>query len=315
MDNVIMICGISSCMLILSCIIASMMWIYEAYTLSNDNMCVVDKRDDPNNYAFYLCPLNQSLVDSILGIKQRPYYNNKYLTNIQDHYNKGTLKISELFNTRYSGGTPPPTSGDTVYCNLDYTICEQTKSPGIYNSISYAGPLTLTPYAIYTIPNPDKTIGFYMDNNMIIQMTSNSYINIQDFLNDIDRYQSQHDDCLNYYTLQKTTDSSGKILDLQTINENKTEASLLSTKCVFFKNPVTIIATLSNALFLGLTPQLLTDYLQILQNKRNTNTMTTFDYFAYFAVISSLNNTSELVLTSKNTTTLAPTSNVVILDN
>lgn len=300
MDTISLVFGICCFILILSCCTSSILWFYQADILNDESMCVVDTSTDPNNYAYYLCPLNQSIVTNILGIKSGIYHNEKYIQNVKKHFNDGTFKLSELFNTHYSSGTPPPTSGDIVYCNKNYTVCESTKSPGSYNTISYVGPLILKPYGIYTITNPDNSTGFYMDNAMILRLSSKIYSNINDFLKDVDTFQKEHIECLNYYNLQKTVDENGRKLDYEILANNKIETNALSLKCIFFKDPTVMIKTFVNALLVGLSQQLLINYLSILQNKRETNTMTTFDYFAYFAVISKLNNINELILTTKS---------------
>jgi hypothetical protein len=253
--------------ILFSIICSSIVWFYEAYSLNRIGMCV----KDDSKRALLLCPLNQSLTSYLLNLKSPPYYDSNYELNFSDKYNKGYLSLFDFINTRFKGAEPPATKGNLVYCNKDYSLCEMDSSGN--NGI------VLTQNGVYTLKNADGTTGFYMDLNMLLEMSNKNYKTIQEFIKDIAVYQKQHNECLIF----------NSVIDKQTRNA-------LSLLCNFFNSPTELIKTIKNTLLVRLSDSIINDYLVILKDKAKSKNMTTFEYFAYYAIISRLNNTSELIL-------------------
>ena len=113
---------------------------------------------------------------------------------------------------------------------------------------------------------------------MIRTLTQKKYTNLQDFLNDINKYQKEHKDCINFHRATK---------------EVKT---MLSFKCSFFNTVSQLLTVIQKTLLLGLDDDLLEEYLSILEEKALSKSMTTFEYFTYYAIISKFNNKNVLIL-------------------
>jgi hypothetical protein len=253
--------------ILFSIICSSIVWFYEAYSLNKIGMCVKDS----SKRALLLCPLNQSLTSYLLNLNSPPYYDPNYKLNFTDKYNKGFLGISDFINTRFKGAEPPATTGDIVYCKKDYSMCEMDEAG--------KNGIILTQNGVYTLKNADGSTGFYMDLNMLLEISNNNYKTIQEFIKDIAIYQKRHDECLIYNGL----------IDKQTRNA-------LSLLCNFFNSPTELIKTIKNTLLVRLSDSIIKDYLVILKGKAKSKNMTLFEYFAYYAIISRLNNTNELIL-------------------
>lgn len=254
-------------LLLFSIICSSSIWLYEAYSLNRIGMCV----KDDSKRALLLCPLNQTLTSYLLDLNSPPYYDKNYDKNFIDKYNKGILRFYDFVNTRFKGDEPPATTGNIVYCNKVYSLCET-------DNLGNNG-IVLTQNGIYTLKNADGTTGFYVDLNMMLEMSQKDYKNIKEFINDIDVYQQKHDECLIFNSVK-----------------DKPTRNALSLMCNFFNNPSELIKTIKNTLLARLSDNMINEYLVILKKKAISKNMTTFEYFTYYAIISKLNNTTDLVL-------------------
>lgn len=263
MDPILIVCII----LIVSIICSCSIWLYEAYSLNTMGMCV----KDDSKRALLLCPLNQSLTSYMLNLKNPPYYDPYYKKNFNDKYNKGTLRLGDFINTRFMGDEPPATTGNTVYCNKVYSLCE--------SDVSGKNGIVLTENGIYTLRNADGTTGFYMDLDMVLEVSQKNYNHISDFIKDVETYQKRHDECLIFNTVN-----------------DKTTRDALSMMCTFYKDPSVLIKTIKNTLLSKFSDKMINDYLSLLKIKAQSKKMTTFEYFTYYAILSKLNNTNELVL-------------------
>ena len=168
-----------------------------------------------------------------------------------------------------------------VYCNDAFNVCET-------DSDNRDG-IELKEHVIYTLKEEDTKADngeilkkggtvFYMDLNMIRTLTTKKYTNLQDFLNDINKYQKEHKQCINFYKATK---------------ELKTT---LSFTCSFFSTISQLLSVIQKTLLLGLDDDLLEEYLSILEEKALSKSMTTFEYFTYYAIISKFNNKNVLIL-------------------
>ena len=152
-----------------------------------------------------------------------------------------------------------------------YSLCESD----IYGQNG----IVLTESGIYTLRNADGTTGFYMDLNMLLEISQKDYNNILDFIKDIETLQKRHDECLIFNTIN-----------------DKTTRDALSIMCTFYKDPSILIQTIKNTLLSKLSDKMINDYLTLLKKKAESKNMTTFEYFTYYAILSKLNNTNELIL-------------------
>jgi len=280
MNTVLVICGL---ILLISCLcslLVSSSWMYESYIIDNARMC------DPyvKGISIALCPFNQDMIAYKYNLENSDNYNKDYNNIFQDNYNKGRIGISDYFNDYFQGITAPPNNIQNVYCNKDFTLCNNDIK--LTESIIYKG--------IY-----NGKIFFYIDLNLLINISGNTYSNLNDFIVDCNKYANPHPEFLQYYTLQAQIDAEKKDpnasnLDLQ---EKQTLFNQLELKCTGFTNYSTLVTTLKQSLLGTLNDNLLQQYYNLLQSKMNSKQMTTFEFFMYYAVSSIINYTSYTILT------------------
>ena len=297
MDGVmilITICILS--ILCLSCL--SSIWSYEIWILNNDRMCVNDPStgyESPSMASLMLCPLNQSLTDYLLDYDTKPYYDPEFQTNISNSYNKGTLQIKDLFNTRFVGGTPPPTDGKIIYCNKEYTLCEDK--------------ITVTPYIIYIGKNTHiKNVNgintseikyyFYINTDLFVNISSKTYTTLDSFLKDIDIYQKRHVEYeIDFLELsvEKEVDGITK-LSTDILTDRKNKRMLAALQIFVFPSSNELITTLIRSVISKLSDNVKKEYLELLKKKKESTNMTTFEYFCYYAILNILNNETNIIL-------------------
>lgn len=168
-----------------------------------------------------------------------------------------------------------------IYCNDKFNICETDSDDE--NGIK------LNEHVIYTLKEEDTKADngeilkkggtvFYMDLYMIRTLTDKKYTDLQDFLDDINKYQKEHKECIQFY------------------KSDKQMKTMLSLKCSFFNTVSQLLTVIQKTLLLGLDDDLLEEYLSILEEKALSKSMTTFEYFTYYAIISKFNNKNVLIL-------------------
>ena len=289
--NILMTCGI---ILLISCLCLSLVsgvWGYEAYTIDNAGMCdpeinkiVLYNGLDPK-WSKALCIFNQDMIAYKYNLVHSDNYNEKYDEIFQSNYNKGYIHVSDYFNNYFSGVTAPPSNINTIYCNKDFTICNND--------------IKLTESILYKGIDDMGNIFFYVDLNLLIDISGNVYTNLNDFINDSNKYANPHPDFLQFYILKKQISDAKKNLNFND-TDLKAKQSLfdqLQLECVPFQNYSTLITTLKQSLLGTLNDNLLQQYHDLLQSKMKIKQMTTFEFFMYYAVSSTLNYTSYSILT------------------
>jgi hypothetical protein len=177
---------------------------------------------------------------------------------------------SSSSDSNENSSTTSSFKSNSVYCNDTFDICES-------DSDNENG-IELKEDVIYKLQSSDKNTVFYMDLNMIMTMTDKKYTSLDDFLNDIKLYKKEHKECKDFYKVDK---------------DKKTPLSL---KCSFFTTTSQLLSTLQKTILVGLTDDLLNEYVDILQEKALDKSMTTFEYFTYYAIVSKFNNKNILIL-------------------
>lgn len=276
----------------------SSIWGYEAWRLNNDRMCVNDPNTGytaPSNASLMLCPLNQSLTDYLLGYDTKPYYDPEFADNLSNNYNLGRFKVSDLFNTNYVGGTPPPTAGNTVYCNNEYTLCEDK--------------ISLTPYGVYIGKNTHvKTINgvntvetkyyFYINSDLFVNISSNKYTTYDSFVNDVNKYVKRYVEYeRDFLELSVEKEADGVTsLSNEMLTDRKNKRMLAALQIYVFPTTNELITTMSKSIISRLTDKVKKEYLNVLKTKKLTGAMTTFEYFCYYSLLNVLNNETNIIL-------------------
>jgi len=286
---------ITICILSIVCLCClSSIWSYEIWVLNSDRMCVNDPStgyESPSMASLILCPLNQSLTNYILDYDTKPYYDPEFQKNFSSNYKQ----VSDLFNTRFVGGTPPPIDGKIVYCNKEYTLCENK--------------IALTPYVIYIGKNTHiKNVNgintseikyyFYINTDLFVNISSKTYTTLESFLSDIDKYQKRYVEYeIDFLELsvEKEVDGITK-LSTDILTDRKNKRMLAALQIFVFPSSNELITTLIKSVIYRLSENVKKEYLELLKKKKESTNMTTFEYFCYYAILNILNNETNIIL-------------------
>jgi hypothetical protein len=283
------------CILSIVCSLClSSIWGYEVWVLNGKRMCVNDPStgyDSPSMASLMLCPLNQSLTNYLLDYDTEPYYDPEFGKNFNNNYKQ----VSDLFNTRFVGGTPPPIGGNIVYCNKEYTLCEDK--------------IALTPYVIYIGKNTHvKSVSgvntleikyyFYINTELFINISSKMYDTLETFISDIDKYQKRYPEYeTDFLELSVEKEADGVTpLSSDILTDKKNKRMLAALQLFVFPSSNELITTLIKSVILRLSDNVKKDYLELLKKKKTSNTMTTFEYFCYYGMLNLLNNETNILL-------------------